>query len=196
MSELNRRIGALAVVTMMLMSGWYFFIQFPIANKLEPIEARIDFVNGQMKKVEEMGGSISDLIDELEDLRDSAMLLKEKMGSFQEVDSLLLQIRALADTHGLQVQTLAPKLSLNSFDDEETYNKESVKGLIKLPVDLRLRGEFLDFGKFINDLKGNGILYSVEDLRIRRSIDELPTLSFHVVMYLFLTNDNSNIGIT
>ena len=196
MSELNRRIGALGIITIMLIAVWYFFLHFPITNRLEPVEARIDFVRGQMKKVEEMGGSISELIDELEDLRDTVMLLKGRMGSIQEVDSLLLQIRALADLHGLQVQTLAPKLSLNSFDDEDTYSRESVKGLIKLPVDLRLRGEFLDFGKFINDLKGNGILYSVEDLRIRRSIDELPTLSYHVVMYLFLTIDNSNIGTT
>jgi len=196
MSELNRRIGALAVVTVMLIAGWYFFIHFPIANKLEPIEARIDFVNGQMRKVQEMGGSISDLIDDLEDLRDSAMLLKEKMGSIQNVDSLLLLIRAIADTNGLQVQTLAPKLSLNSFDNEDIYRKESVKGLVKLPVDLRLRGEFLEFRNFINELKGNGILYSVEDLRIRRKIDELPTLSFHLVMYLFLTTENSKFGTT
>jgi len=151
-SELNRRIGALAVITVMLIAGWYYFIHLPMANKLEPVEARINFVNGQMKKVEEMGGSISELIDDLEDLRDSAMLLKEKMGSIQDVDSLLLQIRALADTHGLQVQALAPKLSLNSFDDEDLYRRESVKGLVKLPVDLRLRGEFLEFGKFIKEL--------------------------------------------
>ena len=38
MSELNRRIGALAVVTLMLITGWYFFIHFPIANQLDPIE--------------------------------------------------------------------------------------------------------------------------------------------------------------
>ena len=123
MSELNRRIGALTVVTVMLVDGWYFFLHFPIANKLEPVKARIGLVKGQMKKVEEMGGNISDLIDNLEDLRDSVMLLKEKMGSIQEVDSLLLQIRALADTHGLQIQTLAPKLSLNSFDDEYNYRR-------------------------------------------------------------------------
>jgi len=192
MGELNRRIGALGIVTIMLIAAWYFFLHFPITNKLEPVEARIDFINGQMKKVEEMGGSISELIDELEDLRDTVMLLKERMGSIQKVDSLLLQIRALADLHGLQVQTLAPKLSLNSFDDEENYNRESVKGLLKLPVDLRLRGEFLEFGKFMNEIKITGILYSVEDLRIRRKIDELPTLSFHVVMYLFLIDEESN----
>lgn len=192
MSELNRRIGALTVVTVMLVAGWYFFLHFPIANKLEPVKARIGLVKGQMKKVEEMGGNISDLIDNLEDLRDSVMLLKEKMGSIQEVDSLLLQIRALADTHGLQIQTLAPKLSLNSFDDENTYRKESVMGLVKLPVDLRLKGDFLEFGKFMNDIKSNGILYSVEDLKIRRKIDELPTLSFHVVMHLFLIDKDFN----
>jgi len=189
MSELNRRIGALAVVTVMLITGWYFFLHFPIANQLEPIEARIAFVNGQMKKVEEMGGSISQLIDDLEDLRDSAMLLKEKMGSIQEVDSILFQIRALADSQGLEIQALAPKLSLNSFDDEEAYERESVTGLVKLPVDLRLRGDFLKFGKFMNELKSSGILFSVEDLRIRRKIDELPTLSFQVVMHLFLTDN-------
>jgi len=195
MSELNRRIGALAFVIVMIIAGWYFFLHFPISNKLGPVEARIDFVKGQMIKVEEMGESISELIDDLEDLRDSVMLLKEKMGSFQEVDSLLLQIRAVAETHGLEIQTLAPKLSLNSFDDEDTYKRESVMGLVKLPVDLRIRGEFLEFGKFMNDIKSNGILYSVEDLRIRRKVDELPTLSFHVVMHLFLTDKDLNPGI-
>jgi len=50
MSELNRRIGALATVTVMLIAVWYLFLPSPIANKLEPIEARISFVNGQMKK--------------------------------------------------------------------------------------------------------------------------------------------------
>ena len=192
MSELNRRIGALTVVTVMLVAGWYFFLHFPIANKLEPVKARIGLVKGQMKKVEEMGGNISDLIDNLEDLRDPVMLLKEKMGSIQEVDSLLLQIRALADTHGLQIQTLAPKLSLNSFDDEDTYRRESVMGLVKLPVDLRLKGDFLEFGKIMNDIKRNSILYSVEDLKRRRKMDELPTLSFHVVMHLFLIDKDFN----
>ena len=192
MSELNRRIGALAIVTVMLIAGWYFFFHYPIENKLEPVEARISFVNGQMNKVEEMGGSISELIDDLEDLRDSAMLLKAKMVSIQKVDSILLQIRALADSQGLEIQALAPKLSLNSFDDEDTYNKESVKGLVKLPVDLKLRGDFLNFGKFMNELQSNGILYSVEDLRIRRKIDELPTLSFQVVMHLFFIENVVN----
>jgi len=44
----------------------------------------------------------------------------------------------------------------------------------------------------MNELKSNGILYSVEDLRIRRKIDELPTLSFQVVMHLFFIENVFN----
>ncbi len=34
----------------------------------------------------------------------------------------------------------------------------------------------------------------MEDLRIRRKIDELPTLSFHIVMHLFLIDKDLNSG--
>ena len=193
MNDVNRKLIGLFVALVMFIAGWYLFIHFPISDELEPLEARIDFIQNQMIKVEEMGGGISKLIDDLEDARDAVMLLKDQLGSTLTVDSILLQMRVLAIKHGLQVQTLAPKLSLNSFDDEGLYNKESVNGLVKLPLDLRLRGEYLNFVKFMDEMKEEGIQYSVEDLRIRRKVDELPVLSFQIVMYLYLIKNESEI---
>ena len=149
-----------------------------------------------MVKVEEMKGGISELIDDLEDARDAVMLLKYKMGSTLTVDSILMKIRVQALKNELQVQTLAPKLSLNSFNDEEQYKKESVKGLVKLPLELKLRGEYLNFAKFMDSLNEERISYSVEDLRIRRKVDELPVLSFQVVMYLYLIMNESELSKT
>ncbi|MCH8272426.1 MAG: hypothetical protein IIB41_04135 [Candidatus Marinimicrobia bacterium] len=193
MNDVKRKLIGLFVAILTIIAGWYFFIHFPISDELAPLEARIDFIQNQMSKVEEMGGGISKLIDDLEDVRDKVMLLKDKLGSTLTVDSILLQMRVLAVKHGLQVQTLAPKLSLNAFDDEHLYNKESVNGLVKLPLDLRLRGEYLNFVKFMDGMKEEGIPYSVEDLRIRRKVDELPILSFQVVIYLYLINNESEI---
>jgi len=189
MNELKRNIIALSVIFSMLIAGWYFFIYFPISSELNPVEARITFIRSQMRKVEEMGGGISELIDDLEDARDSVMLLKEKMGALSELDSILGEIRLTAEAYDLQLQTLAPKLSLNSFDDRSLYKRESVSGLIKLPVDMRVRGDYLNFGKFMEGLHENGLFYSVEDLKMRRKVDELPVISFHIVMHLFLIND-------
>ena len=193
MNDVKRKLIGLFVAILTIIAGWYFFIHFPISDELAPLEARIDFIQNQMSKVEEIGGGISKLIDDLEDVRDKVMLLKDKLGSTLTVDSILLQMRVLAVKHGLQVQTLAPKLSLNAFDDEHLYNKESVNGLVKLPLDLRLRGEYLNFVKFMDGMKEEGIPYSVEDLRIRRKVDELPILSFQVVIYLYLINNESEI---
>ena len=193
MNDVKRKLIGLFVAILTIIAGWYFFIHFPISDELAPLEARIDFIQNQMSKVEEMGGGISKLIDDLEDVRDKVMLLKDKLGSTLTVDSILLQMRVLAVKHGLQVHTLAPKLSLNAFDDEHLYNKESVNGLVKLPLDLRLRGEYLNFVKFMDGMKEEGIPYSVEDLRIRRKVDELPILSFQVVIYLYLINNESEI---
>ena len=189
MNELKRNIIALSVIFSMLIAGWYFFIYFSISSELNPVEARIIFIRSQMRKVEEMGGGISELIDDLEDARDSVMLLKEKMGALSELDSILGEIRFRAEAYDLQLQTLAPKLSLNSFDDVSLYKRESVSGLVKLPVDMRVRGDYLNFGKFIEGLHENGLLFSVEDLKMRRKVDELPLISFHVVMHLYLIND-------
>ena len=61
---------------------------------------------------------------------------------------------------------------------------------MKLPVDLRIRGDYISFGKFMETLKTEGMLYTIEELRIRRKVGELPTLSFHVVFYLFMTKEN------
>ena len=193
MNDVKRKLIGWFVAILTIIAGWYFFIHFPISDELAPLEARIDFIQNQMSKVEEMGGGISKLIDDLEDVRDAVMLLKDKLGSTLAVDSILLQMRVLAVKHGLQIQTLAPKLSLNAFDDEHLYNKESVNGLVKLPLDLRLRGEYLNFVKFMDGMKEEGIPYSVEELRIRRKVDELPILSFQVVIYLYLINNESEI---
>ena len=193
MNDVNRKLIGLSAALLAIIAGWYFFIHFPISGELEPIEARIDFIENQMEKVEEMEGGISKLIDNLEDARDVVMLLKDRLGSTLTVDSILLQIRVEAIKYGLQVQTLAPKLSLNSFHNELLYDKEFIKGLVKLPLDLRLRGEYLNFVKFMDGMKEEGIPYSVEDLRIRRKVDELPILSFQVVMYLYLIKNESEI---
>ena len=196
MNNVQRKLIGLIGALLTIIAGWYFFIHFPISAELEPIDARIEFIENQMVKVEEMKGGISELIDDLEDARDAVMLLKYKMGSTLTVDSILLQIRVQALKHELQVQTLAPKLSLNSFNDEKQYNKESVKGLVKLPLELRLRGEYLNFAKFMDSLNEERISYSVEDLRIRRKVDELPVLSFQVVMYLYLITNESELSKT
>ena len=193
MNEVKRKSIGMIAALLTLIAGWYFFIYFPISDELEPVEASIEFIQNQMVKVEEMGGGISELIDDLEDARDSDMLLKDKMGSTLQVDSILLQIRVEAVKSGLQIQTLAPKLSLNSFADEQHYKIESVKGLVKLPLELRIRGEYLNFAKFMDGMNEAKIPYSVEDLRIRRKVDELPTLSFQVVMYLYLIKNKSEI---
>ena len=196
MNNVQRKLVGLIGALLIIIAGWYFFIHFPISAELEPIETRIEFIENQMVKVEEMKGGINELIDDLEDARDAVMLLKYKMGSTLTVDSILMKIRVQALKHELQVQTLAPKLSLNSFNDEEQYNKESVKGLVKLPLELRLRGEYLNFAKFMESMHERRISYSVEDLRIRRKIDELPTLSFQVVMYLYLIMNESELSNT
>ncbi|MCH8304778.1 MAG: type 4a pilus biogenesis protein PilO [Candidatus Marinimicrobia bacterium] len=196
MNNVQRKLIGLIGALLTIIAGWYFFIHFPISAELEPIEARIEFIENQMVKVEEMKGGISELIDDLEDARDAVMLLKYKMGSTLTVDSILMKIRVQALKHELQVQTLAPKLSLNSFNDEEQYKKESVKGLVKLPLELRLRGEYLNFAKFMDSLSEERISYSVEDLRIRRKVDELPVLSFQVVMYLYLIMNESELSKT
>ena len=196
MNNVQRKLIGLIGALLTIIAGWYFFIHFPISAELEPIEARIEFIENQMVKVEEMKGGISELIDDLEDARDAVMLLKYKMGSTLTVDSILMKIRVQALKHELQVQTLAPKFSLNSFNDEEQYNKESVKGLVKLPLELRLRGEYLNFAKFMDSLNEERISYSVEDLRIRRKVDELPVLSFQVVMYLYLIMNESELSKT
>ena len=196
MNNVQRKLIGLIGALLTIIAGWYFFIHFPISAELEPIDARIEFIENQMFKVEEMKGGISELIDDLEDARDAVMLLKYKMGSTLTVDSILMKIRVQALKHELQVQTLAPKLSLNSFNDEQQYNKESVKGLVKLPLELRLRGEYLNFAKFMDSLNEERISYSVEDLRIRRKVDELPVLSFQVVMYLYLIMNESELSKT
>lgn len=196
MNNVQRKLIGLIGALLTIIAGWYFFIHFPISAELEPIDARIEFIENQMVKVEEMKGGISELIDDLEDARDAVMLLKYKMGSTLTVDSILMKIRVQALKHELQVQTLAPKLSLNSFNDEEQYKKESVKGLVKLPLELRLRGEYLNFAKFMDSLSEERISYSVEDLRIRRKVDELPVLSFQVVMYLYLIMNESELSKT
>ena len=196
MNNVQRKLIGLIGALLTIIAGWYFFIHFPISAELEPIEARIEFIENQMVKVEEMKGGISELIDDLEDARDAVMLLKYKMGSTLTVDSILMKIRVQALKHELQVQTLAPKLSLNSFNDEEQYKKESVKGLVKLPLELKLRGEYLNFAKFMDSLNEERISYSVEDLRIRRKVDELPVLSFQVVMYLYLIMNESELSKT
>lgn len=196
MNNVQRKLIGLIGALLTIIAGWYFFIHFPISAELEPIEARIEFIENQMVKVEEMKGGISELIDDLEDARDAVMLLKYKMGSTLTVDSILMKIRVQALKHELQVQTLAPKLSLNSFNDEEQYKKESVKGLVKLPLELKLRGEYLNFAKFMDSLSEERISYSVEDLRIRRKVDELPVLSFQVVMYLYLIMNESELSKT
>ena len=51
----------------------------------------------------------------------------------------------------------------------------------------------MNFVKFMYEMKEEGISYSVEDLRIRRKVDELPVLSFQVVMYLYLIKNESEI---
>ena len=196
MNDIKQKLIGLIGALLIIIAGWYFFIHFPISAELEPIEARIEFIENQMVKVEEMKGGISELIDDLEDARDAVMLLKYRMGSTLTVDSILMKIRVQALKHELQVQTLAPKLSLNSFNDEQQYNKESVKGLVKLPLELRLRGEYLNFAKFMDSLSEERISYSVEDLRIRRKVDELPVLSFQVVMYLYLIMNESELSKT
>ena len=196
MNNVQRKLIGLIGALLIIIAGWYFFIHFPISAELEPIDARIEFIENQMVKVEEMKGGISELIDDLEDARDAVMLLKYKMGSTLTVDSILMKIRVQALKHELQVQTLAPKLSLNSFNDEEQYKKESVKGLVKLPLELKLRGEYLNFAKFMDSLNEERISYSVEDLRIRRKVDELPVLSFQVVMYLYLIMNESELSRT
>ena len=196
MNNVQRKLIGLIGALLTIIAGWYFFIHFPISAELEPIDARIEFIENQMVKVEEMKGGISELIDDLEDARDAVMLLKYKMGSTLTVDSILMKIRVQALKHELQVQTLAPKLSLNSFNDEEQYKKESVKGLVKLPLELKLRGEYLNFAKFMDSLNEERISYSVEDLRIRRKVDELPVLSFQVVMYLYLIMNESELSRT
>ena len=196
MNDIKQKLIGLIGALLIIIAGWYFFIHFPISAELEPIDARIEFIENQMVKVEEMKGGISELIDDLEDARDAVMLLKYKMGSTLTVDSILMKIRVQALKHELQVQTLAPKLSLNSFNDEEQYKKESVKGLVKLPLELKLRGEYLNFAKFMDSLNEERISYSVEDLRIRRKVDELPVLSFQVVMYLYLIMNESELSRT
>ena len=114
---------------------------------------------------------------QLEGARVKLRYLDEKILSRRDFTRILEQLAEATRERNIRIISMKPR-------EEAKANPDSL--CESLPIEMEIRGRYIDLGRYLEDLKDRPLLLNVESLQIRPDEKEAPILSVHMVLTAYM----------
>ncbi len=166
-----------------LAAGWYFLVYRPDAQRLNSVEGDVEDLVLKLRSFTVSEKQIAALEAQIEKLRNQVALTESKLITKDDLSFTLQQIKKRGNSYGLKFEQILPDFdSLMDDPEEET----STHGIMKLRVDMKLKGRYKRFGKFVASFGTFPFHVSIADMRIFYNQQIHPELDIVVEALLYL----------
>ena len=174
----------LVLCVLALGAGYWFDTQNQI-NRLAQAQSKEITLKKDFEKKQWKAATLPKLTEQLKQIESTLDELLKKLPGKVQVDELIREISQTVLASGLKQELFKP--------DYKKIVQE--KGLYeKLPVDIRARGDYHKFGKFISDVSAMNRIVTIDEVSIEvNKSDEKYPLSLEVVAYIYRYLDPSEV---
>ena len=168
-------------ILLFIVAAFYFFIYTPRTNtirilkqelqqsylKLNQMQIKVNSIPNPQKKIDEIQTKMKELDKKVSRWEDTPIIIKE----------IVKKIKKNKNNH-LDIISIEPR--------EKEEEKTKKRGISKAYIELKLRGNFKDFGKFVEVLETINPVFTIENLEIVSSKKELGKVNIDLVLARYI----------
>ena len=189
----NLFIGIIALV-LLSCAGWYFTYFNELNRSLNRMSSDYNRLKNEKSKYTQIQNKFPAIEKEWKELKTDLSNLINKIPSDGQFDNVTKMLFSLMEKNKLAVDNFNP--SLAPLDEKRILDPENQQSIIieKYPIDVELRGNFIDFGNFLDQLAFSNYYLTIGNIQISQNqyLEGEQKISF--ISYVYTKNSANNIS--
>ena len=191
----NLFIGIIGFV-LLSCAGWYFMYFSELNNSLENISNSYNQLKSEKSKNSQIKNKFPLIEKEWTELKEDLTTLINKIPTDSQFDNVTKMLFSLIEKNKLAIDNFNP--SLAPLDEKQITVPETQETLIveKYPIDVELRGSFIDFGNFLDQLSFTNYYLTIGNIQISQNPYNEGEQKISFISYIYTKNSNDdNMGV-
>ena len=190
----NLFIGIIGFV-LLSCAGWYFMYFSELNNSLENISNSYNQLKSEKSKYSQIKNKFPLIEKEWTELKEDLTTLINKIPTDNQFDNVTKMLFSLMEKNKLAIDNFNP--SLAPLDEKQIIVPETQETLIveKYPIDVELRGSFIDFGNFLDQLSFTNYYLTISNIQISQNPYNEGEQKISFISYIYTKNSNDNMGV-
>ena len=190
----NLFIGTIALV-FLTCGGWYFMYFSELNKSLEKMSANYNQLKNEKNKYTQIKNKFPAIEKEWRELKNDLSTLIQKIPTDKQFDNVTKMLFSLMEKNKLAVDNFNP--SLAPLDEKQIMNPETKETILveKYPIDVELRGNFIDFGNFLDQLAFSNYYLTISNIQISQNPYTEGEQKISFISYVYTTNSSTTAGI-
>jgi len=189
----NLFIGIVLLVALSF-SGWYFIYFNGLKNSLDDMSSRYNQLKNEKNKYTQIKNKFPSIEKEWKELKNELTTLVNKIPKDNEFDNVTKMLFSLMEQNKLAVDNFNP--SLAPLDEKQIIIPETQETILveKYPIDVELRGNFIDFGNFLDQLAFTNYYLTISNIQISQSTGTEGEQKISFISYIYTKNQDVQIS--
>jgi len=190
----NLFIGIIGFVSLSC-AGWYFMYFSELNNSLENISNSYNQLKSEKSKYTQIKNKFPLIEKEWTELKEDLTTLINKIPTDSQFDNVTKMLFSLMEKNKLAIDNFNP--SLAPLDEKQIIVPETQETLIveKYPIDVELRGSFIDFGNFLDQLSFTNYYLTISNIQISQNPYNEGEQKISFISYIYTKNSNDSMGV-
>ena len=190
----NLFIGIIAFV-LLSCGGWYFMYFSELNKSLDKMNTSYNQLKNEKNKYSQIQTKFPAIEKEWKELKDDLSSLIQKIPTDAQFDNVTKMLFSLLEKNKLAVDNFNP--SLAPLDEKQILNPETQETILveKYPIDVELRGSFIDFGNFLDQLAYSNYYLTISNIQISQNpyLEGEQKISF--ISYIYTKNSSTSTAV-
>ena len=187
----------IGIIGFLLLScaGWYFMYFSELNNSLESISDSYNQLKSEKSKYTQIKNKFPLIEKEWTELKEDLTALINKIPTDSQFDNVTKMLFSLIEKNKLAIDNFNP--SLAPLDEKQIIVPETQETLTveKYPIDVELRGSFIDFGNFLDQLSFTNYYLTISNIQISQNPYNEGEQKISFISYIYTKNSNDNMGV-
>ena len=187
----------IGIIGFLLLScaGWYFMYFSELNNSLESISDSYNQLKSEKSKYTQIKNKFPLIEKEWIELKEELTTLINKIPTDSQFDNVTKMLYSLMEKNKLAIDNFNP--SLAPLDEKQIIVPETQETLTveKYPIDVALRGSFIDFGNFLDQLSFTNYYLTISNIQISQNPYNEGEQKISFISYIYTKNSNNNMGV-
>ena len=186
----NLFIGTIALVVLTC-GGWYFMYFSELNKSLEKMSVNYNQLKNEKNKYTQIKNKFPAIEKEWTELKDDLSTLIQKIPTDKQFDNVTKMLFSLMEKNKLAVDNFNP--SLAPLDEKQIMNPETKETILveKYPIDVELRGNFIDFGNFLDQLAFSNYYLTISNIQISQNPYTEGEQKISFISYVYTKNSST-----
>ena len=190
----NLFVGIIAFI-LLSCAGWYFMYFSDINNSLENMSDSYNQLKSEKSKYSQIKNKFPSIEKEWIGLKEELTTLINKIPTDAQFDNVTKMLFGLMEKNKLTIDNFNP--SLAPLDEKQIIVPETQETLIveKYPIDVELRGTFIDFGNFLDQLSFTNYYLTISNIQISQNPIAEGEQKISFISYIYTKNSSTSAGL-